>query len=167
MMTLFNLRRTMALTASLLGTVVISSQSSAHAKLTGDDDDHLLPYTLKGESNLRTDILMNKTAKKDAASEDALEGQNVALESSLSEQVIQAAKKAKNRLDANLNDEEPSAAANRQEASVTLKIRHNISIADGSMVDEALASFAPLSTEPSILDHWFDQGVLALKKYFS
>lgn len=167
MMNLIKLRRTMTLTASLLGTVVISSQSSAHAKLTGEDDEPLSFYTLKGESNSRADILLNKTAKTDTASEDALESQNVALDSALSEQAIQAAKKAKNRLNATLNDDESSATTSRPEAPTSLKSRHTASIVDGSMAEEAPVSFGPLSTEPSILDHWFDEGVLAVKKYFS
>lgn len=165
MMTFIKLRRTMTLTASLLGTVVIASQSSAHAKLTGEDDEHTSPYTLKGESTSRSDVMINKTAKREAANEDVLENQSIVLESSLSEQTLQAAKKAKNRLNISLNEDEPAGAFGK-EATASLRIRHTVSIVDGSMADETI-SFGPLSTEPSILDHWFDKGVLAVKKYFS
>jgi hypothetical protein len=167
MMNLIKLRRTMTLTASLLGTVVLSSQSGAYAKLTGEDDEHPSLYTLKGESSSRSDVMINKTAKKDAASEDALESQSVAVESSLSEQVIQAAKKANNRLNSSLSEDEPSHASGKQETPTALRIRHTTSIVDGSMAGETPISFGPLSTEPSILDHWFDESFSAVKKYFS
>ncbi|MBX9697014.1 MAG: hypothetical protein K2X98_00720 [Alphaproteobacteria bacterium] len=167
MMNLNKLRRTMTLTASLLGTVVISSQSGAHAKLTGEDDDHPSLYTLKGESSSRADVMINKTAKKDAVSEEALESQSIAVESSLSEQVIQAAKKAKNRLNSSLSEDEPSNEWGKKEHPAALRIRHTTSIVDGSMAEETPLSFGPLSTEPSILDHWFDESFSAVKKYFS
>jgi len=181
MLKLSNLRRLIASSLTALGPVIVGQVSTAHARITGDDDEAQSHHiTMARESN-RSETFFNKPNQDEdlelleELGLDPIKSSNL----DFSETQVELIKKTKKKGDLDKEDSNkvsakkvssrdliqndplpnaPTRARNAKEAEAAVA---------STLGEETPASFGPLSHDPNVIDEWVDGVGKTIKSAFS